>query len=61
MSKKNGLSALAIAQKLQSKKEFTVKTNRERKSALTASKYLGIPIITRAIEGGGFEIKFVAQ
>lgn len=61
MSKKSELTELAIANKLKEKKPFTVTTERERKRALTASKYLGIQIITRAIESGGFQISFLAQ
>jgi len=60
VSKKSELSELAIANKIKEKKPFTVGTERERKKALTASKFLGIQIVTRAIEGG-FQINFLAQ
>jgi hypothetical protein len=60
MGKKNELTELAIASKLKEREPFTVLTERERKKALTASKYLGIAIITRAIDNG-FQISFVAQ
>jgi len=61
MGKKSELSELAIAGKLKEKKPFVVGTERERKRALTASKYFGIQITTRAVDGGGFQINFLVQ
>jgi hypothetical protein len=60
MGKKSELSELAIAGKLKEKKPFVVGTGRERKRALMASKFLGIPITTRAVDAG-FQINFLAQ
>jgi hypothetical protein len=61
MGKKSELSELAIAGKLKEKKPFVVGTERERKRALTASKFLGIAIVTRSVETGGFQINFLAE
>jgi hypothetical protein len=61
MGNKSELSELAIAQKLKEKKPFIVGTERERKRALTASKFLGISIVTRSVDKGGFQINFLSE
>ena len=52
MSTKKELSELAIANKIKVGNDFTVTTEKERKRALTAAKYIGAEISSRAIEGG---------
>lgn len=53
MSKKaKELSLFEISAKIRDGDDFIVKTNGERKNALTAAKVLGANIITRAIKGG---------
>ena len=56
--KEKPISELAIAAKIKAKKDFTVKTARERASALYAARYIGMSITTRAVEDG-FKIIFL--
>lgn len=57
------MTELEIAAKLKAKKPFSVANEADRKKVLTASKFLGVQVITRAIIDGehhrGFQVSFV--
>ena len=56
---KRGMTEIQIASKIKAGKNFKVSTNRERKMALTAAKYLGVDIITRICsDASGFDVYF---
>ena len=56
MSNKKELSELAIANKIKVGNDFTVNTEKERKRALTAAKYIGAEISSRVLSDGTFRI-----
>jgi len=58
--KQKPLSSLAIGDKIRKQKPFWVRTSAERKSALTAAKYAGVEVSTRA-KNGGFAIYFLTS
>lgn len=58
MSAKQKMTELQIAAKIKAGKPFTVPAERERKMALSAAKYLGIGIFTKANYHEGFNIFF---
>lgn len=60
MSKLKELTELQIASKIKAGIDFTVKTNRERKKALSAAKYLGSDIVTRAL-ADGFQVIIASE
>lgn len=57
--KRKGMSELEIGQRLKAGKEFEVATERERKGALTAAKFLGVEICTRKTETGAYLVRFL--
>ena len=60
MRAKQELTGFQIANKIRQKQNFTVTTERERKHALVAAKYLGERIITRACEKG-FTVEIIGE
>lgn len=59
MKTKTKLSSLAIGAKIRAGKNFRVGTNLERKAAISAARFAGVKIVTRAVVfGNGFTIHF---
>lgn len=52
------MSEFEIASKIKHGKTFSVKTNRERKKALAAAKFVGKQVTT-SDNGSGFNVQFV--